>query len=76
MHLTTTGDIINNTFQNLFTITSTITNGMKEIVDYNLNELEYGEPRILSGNCFSVSSFISFILIALITGILNKKKRF
>ena len=30
--------------------------------------LSYGEPRVMSGNCFSVSSFISFLLIALVTG--------
>ena len=32
------------------------------------DDLNYGEPRIMSGNCFSVSSFISFLLVSLVTG--------
>jgi len=29
---------------------------------------DYGEPKVLSGKCFSVSGFISFLLVALVTG--------
>ena len=30
--------------------------------------LDYGQPRMVSDKCFSVSSFISFLLISLVTG--------
>ena len=32
------------------------------------NGLDYGQPRMVSDKCFSVSSFISFLLISLVTG--------
>ncbi len=43
--------------------------GVNSMGNYNTDEeLTYGSPRIMSEKCFSVSSFISFLLISLVTG--------